>query len=228
MSADTPAGEIGPEAGSTRTGRRRRDVSLARIVILAGPSGAGKSRLAARLHAVHGWPIVRLDDFYRDGNDPSMPRSARLGIVDWDHPDSWDRAAALTALETLARRGSAAIPVYDIAHSRATGTATVVCDPRDLVLAEGIFAAEIIEDLRRGGLLRAAYCVHRPRPVTFVWRLLRDLSERRKPPMVLVRRGLALMRDESQVVARAESLGAVSTRPAAVERELGAGQPVPR
>ena len=48
--------------------------------------------------------------------------------------------------------------------------------------------------------------------MTFVWRLLRDLSERRKPPWTLVRRGLALMRDEPRVVARQEALGAVSAR----------------
>ena len=45
----------------------------------AGPSGAGKSRLAARLQGAHGWPIVRLDDFYRDEDDPAMPRSEELG-----------------------------------------------------------------------------------------------------------------------------------------------------
>jgi uridine kinase len=201
-------------------------VSLARVVILAGPSGAGKSRLAARLRSAHGWPIVRLDDFYRDGDDPSVPRSEELGIVDWDHPDSWDRDTALAALDQLVRHGSAVIPVYDIAHSRAVGTATVVCEADDLVLAEGIFAAEIIDDLRRRGLLRAAYSVHRPRLVTFLWRLLRDLSERRKPPMVLLRRGLVLMRAEPAVVARAEALGAATAHPAQVERDLAAGLPV--
>ena len=45
----------------------------ARVVLLSGPSGAGKSRLAARLRAERGWPIVRLDDFYRDEDDPAMP-----------------------------------------------------------------------------------------------------------------------------------------------------------
>ena len=203
-------------------------MSLARVVIVAGPSGAGKSRLAARLQAAHGWPIVRLDDFYRNGDDPSVPRSEELGIVDWDHPDSWDRDAALAALDQLVRHGTAVIPVYDIAHSRAVGTATVACEPDDLVLAEGIFAAEIIDHLRRRGLLRAAYCVHRPRLVTFLWRLLRDLSERRKPPMVLVRRGLVLMRDEPAVVARAEALGAATAPPAQVERDLAVGLPASR
>ena len=35
----------------------------ARMIVLAGPSGAGKSRLAERL----GLPVLRLDDFYKNG-----------------------------------------------------------------------------------------------------------------------------------------------------------------
>jgi uridine kinase len=202
------------------------------VVVLAGPSGAGKSRLARRLRDAHGWPIMRLDDFYRAEDDPAMPRSAELGIVDWDHPDSWNRAEAVTALETLVDRGSVETPVYDIARNRAVGTTTLRARSTDLVLAEGIFAAEVIGELRERGLLAGAYCVHHHRFVTFVWRLLRDLSERRKPPWTLVRRGLALMRAEPRVVARQEALGAVSARakdlePMLSELATAAGQPRP-
>ena len=119
-----------------------------------------------------------------------MPRSEELGIVDWDHPDSWNRDAAVEALSALVATGEVQTPVYDISRSRAVDTTTVRADPHDLILAEGIFAAEIIGDLRERGLLAGAYCVHHHRLVTFVWRLLRDLSEHRKPPWTLVRRGL--------------------------------------
>ncbi len=151
-----------------------------------------------------------------------MPRSEELGIIDWDHPGSWDGAAAAAALETLVTTGSVCTPVYDIARSRAVDTATVHARPHDLVLAEGIFGAEIIGELRDRGLLAGAYCVHHHRVVTFVRRLLRDLSERRKPPWTLVRRGLTLMRDEPRVVARQEALGATSARPADLEPLLSA------
>lgn len=187
-------------------------MTSARVVVLAGPSGAGKSRLADRLHTAHGWPIVRLDDFYRDQDDPALPRSEELGIVDWDHPGSWNRQAAVDALERLVHEGTVRTPVYDISLSRAVDTTVLCAGPHDLVLAEGIFAAEVIAELRERGLLAGAYCVHHHRGVTFLRRLLRDLSERRKPPWTLVRRGLALMRDEPQVVARQEALGATSAR----------------
>jgi uridine kinase len=194
----------------------------ARVVLLSGPSGAGKSRLAARLRAERGWPVVRLDDFYRDEDDPSMPRSEELGIVDWDDPRSWNADAAVTALEALVRDGSAAVPVYDLSRSRATGSTQVVCGDGDLVLAEGIFAAELVRALRERELLHRAYVVCRDRRLTFLLRLVRDLRERRKPPLVLLRRGLALMREEPEVVERAVRLGGTVASPDEVLVDLGA------
>lgn len=191
-----------------------------RVVVLAGPSGAGKSRLAERLHHAHGWPIFRLDDFYRDEDDPSMPRHAELGIVDWDHPDSWDAEGAVDALCALVDTGRTHAPVYDLALSRAVGSQELRVGPGDLVVAEGIFAAEVIERLQGCGVLHSAWCVHHRPVVTFVRRLLRDLRERRKPPLVLVRRGLGLMSAEPDIVRRQTALGARPARATDVERAL--------
>jgi uridine kinase len=205
----------GTSAGGLDRDRRR-------VVVLAGPSGSGKSRLADRLHDVHGWPVFRLYDFYRDGDDPAVPRHPVLGIVDWDHPDSWDAGRALTALGELLDTGRTRMPVYDISASRAVGHHEVAATPEDLVLAEGIFAAEIVARLATAGMLHSAWCVHHRPSVTFVRRLLRDLRERRKPPGVLVRRGWALMRDEPGIVARQTALGARPARATVVERALAA------
>ncbi len=193
-----------------------------RVVVLAGPSGAGKSRLAGRLNAAHGWPIFRLDDFYRDLDDPSMPRSEGLGIVDWDHPDSWNGDRAVASLCELVDTGRTDTPVYDISTSRAVGHHEVTAAPADLVIAEGIFAAEVVERLRVCGVLHSAWCVHHRPSVTFVRRLARDLKERRKPPVTLVRRGVALMRAEPEIVRRQTALGAQPARPTDIERDLTA------
>jgi len=96
----------------------------------------------------------------------------------------------------------------------------VTLDPDELVIAEGIFAAEIIGRLRELGLLHSAWCIAHNRWVTFVRRLLRDLSERRKPPHILLRRGLALCREEPQLVSRMERLGAPGASPRAAEAAL--------
>lgn len=194
--------------------------TIGRVVVLAGPSGSGKSRLANRLHRDHGWPVVRLDDFYKAADAPDLPRSEELGMVDWDHPDSWDRGAALAALGRLVTDGESAMPIYDIGTSSVTGEHTITSGPDDLILAEGIFAAEAIASLRDAGLLHSAWCIRHHRFKTFVLRLARDLKERRKPPLTLVRRGLVLARDEPTVVARHVELGARCATPKQAERVL--------
>jgi len=189
-----------PDASLPRDGRRR-------VIVLAGPSGAGKSRLAAHLRDRHGWPIVRLDDFYRDGDDPSLPMLP-IGVVDWDSPRSWHADAAVDALVALCQNGIVDLPTYEISSSRTVGHAAVTAEPGQLILAEGIFAAEIIAALDEVGVLASAYCIHTNRWLTFVRRLVRDLAERRKPPSVLWRRGLSLCRQEPAIVARHVALGA--------------------
>ena len=173
----------------------------ARVVLVAGASGSGKSSLCRRL----GLPTVRLDDFYRDGDDPALPR--RFGIVDWDDPAAWDADAALAALAALCRRGAADVPVYDIPTSRRTGTARLDLAGAPLLLAEGIFAAELVAACAADGVLADAVCLRLHPATTFGRRLLRDLAEARKPPLTLVRRGLALARAEPELVRRWTAAG---------------------
>ena len=184
----------------------------AHVIVLAGPSGAGKSRLAERL----GLAVVRLDDFYKDGSDPSLPQitsGANAGIVDWDHPHSWLPEDAVAAIEQLCATGHAEVPVYDIAHDGRCGSQLLDLHGAGYFLAEGIFAQDIVAACRDRGMLAAAYCVRQHPLKTFWRRLTRDLRERRKPPLVLVRRGLALMRDQKRVVDEAVSLGCEPVTP---------------
>lgn len=174
----------------------------AQVVVLAGPSGAGKSRLAERLAL----PVLRLDDFYKDGDDPTLPRishGANTGLVDWDHPDSWHREDAMAALRELCATGRCEVPVYEIAQNGRTGTQVVDLGDCTRFVAEGIFAPDVVAACREEGMLAAAYCITQHPLVTFWRRLTRDLREHRKPPLVLLRRGLALMRDQQRVVAHA-------------------------
>jgi uridine kinase len=182
----------------------------ARVIVLAGPSGSGKSRLAGRLAKAFGWPTLRLDDFYRDGDAPGLPQiatGANAGLVDWDHPGTWSHQDAFAALRALCTTGAADVPDYSIAESRRTGSRRVELDGATRFCAEGIFAAEIVEECRQAGILAAAYCITQHPVVTFWRRLTRDLREHRKPPLVLVRRGLALARVQRQIVRRAAAVG---------------------
>lgn len=185
----------------------RSSSPLARVVVVSGPSGSGKSRLARHLAATHGWAFVNLDDFYKDHDAPDLPRFAN-GEIDWDHPGTWNEEAAAVALDTLCREGTVNAPTYSISHSRAEGTHPVHLDSARFVVAEGIFAPHVIAGLRERGLLEQAWCLRRNRYVTAARRFARDLSERRKPPGVLVRRGWRLCRDEPSIVAAHMNLGA--------------------
>lgn len=193
---------------------------LARVVLLCGPSGSGKTSLTRRL----GVPVLPLDDFYRDGDDtgtdPAMPH--RFGIVDWDHPDSWDADAAMAALIRLAASGSTQVPVYDIPGSRRTGTTRLDLDEAALVLAEGIFAAYLVQRCRDAGILADALCLTLRPTVTFWRRLARDLSESRKPPATLVRRGVALLRAEPSLISRWVGLGCRPVTPEQAEAAVRA------
>ncbi len=172
-------------------------------MLLAGPSGSGKTHLAEE----SGLPIVDLDHFYKNGDDPTAPRHPTLGIVDWDDPRSWDAEGALDALEQLCRSGSAEVPVYDISRDGRVGARRVDIGDTPAFVGTGIFAAELVAPARDRGLLRDAVVVNRSRTKNFLRRLRRDLREHRKPPLTLVRRGLRLLRAEPGVVARQMALG---------------------
>lgn len=173
-------------------------------MLLCGPSGSGKSLVAAR----SGLPVLRLDDFYKEGDDPTLPLVAESSDIDWDHPESWDAEIAVEAIARLCATGSTPVPVYDISLSARTGEEPLHIGRTPLFIAEGIFAAEIVERCRELGLLADALCLSRGPVRTFRRRFLRDLREGRKSVPFLVRRGWRLMRAERAIVARQVSLGA--------------------
>lgn len=189
----------------------------AKVVVVAGPSGAGKSRLCRLVGERLGLPTINLDDFYKDGADPTLPRTS-IGpgrdIVDWDDPRSWSAEEAVDALDRLCRDGSAEVPVYRLASDGRVGHRVLEIGDAPLLVAEGIFAQEVVAACGARGILAGAVCVRNHPVVTFWRRLLRDLRERRKSPWVLVRRGFALMRAQTSVVARAEALGCEVVSPA--------------
>ncbi|MFI9826616.1 uridine kinase [Streptomyces sp. NPDC051913] len=175
-----------------------------RVVLLCGPSGSGKSLLAAR----SGLPVLRLDDFYKEGDDPTLPLVAGSSDIDWDHPQSWDADAAVAAIAELCRTGRTDVPQYDISLSAITGAETVDIGRTPLFIAEGIFAAEIVTRCREAGVLADALCLSRGPLQTFRRRFLRDLKEGRKSVPFLLRRGWRLMRLERTIITRQTALGA--------------------
>jgi len=151
------------------------------VILLAGPSGSGKTHPARQ----SGLPLLDLDDFYKDGDDPTSPRHPALNIVDWDDAGSWDSAAALFALETVCRDGAADVPVYDISRDGRVGTRHFDVAGTPAFVATGIFAAELVAGARDRGLLADAIVLRRSRVKNF----------------------LNLLRAEPAIVARQVALG---------------------
>ncbi|MEU4061372.1 ATP-binding protein [Streptomyces wedmorensis] len=185
-----------------------------RVVLLAGPSGSGKSSLAA----VTGLPVLRLDDFYKEADDPTLPLVDGSADIDWDSPRSWDADAAVTAIVELCRTGRTDVPVYDLSTSSRVGRERLDIERTPLFVAEGIFAAEIVSRCRELDVLADALCLRGRPSTTFRRRLARDLREGRKSVPFLLRRGWRLMRAERAIVARQASLGA---HPCAKPEALG-------
>ena len=119
----------------------------------------------------------------------------------------------MAALADLCRDGSAEVPVYEIAQNGRCGTQVLDLDGSALFVAEGIFAHHVVARCRAEGQLAAAYCVRQHPIVTFWRRLTRDLREHRKPPLVLVRRGMALLREQRRLVAEVVAHGCEPVSP---------------
>jgi uridine kinase len=175
--------------------------------------------------------VLNLDDFYKDGHDPTLPRSP-TGAADWDDPRSWLLSDALQAIESLCRTGQADVPVYDIATDRRVGRHALDLQGSAYFVAEGIFAQEVVAECAGRCLLADAVCVRHHRLVTFWRRLTRDLKEHRKPPHVLLRRGVLLLLAEPRVVAHAVALGCAPMTPHHAYRRIvsltGSVPPAPR
>ena len=171
------------------------------VIVLAGPSGSGKSRLTRATGATQ----LRLDDLYRADTDPQLPMAG--GRIDWDDVRSWDADAATTALDELLRTGRTVAPVYSIQQNRAVGSHLVdLCGSR-VVVAEGIFAPDLLTICRQRGVEVTPVWLDRFRHANFSRRLRRDLAQHRKPPALLLRRGLQLWRQEDAKRSRALELG---------------------
>lgn len=188
---------------------------LAKVVLLAGPSGCGKTHVALQSRL----PVVALDDFYREGDVAGLPRTPE-GVVDWEDPATWDADAAVDALDELCRSDAVEVPTYSFGDDGIVGHRKIGRDGSPIVVAEGIFAAEIVAALRERGLLADALLVRQPRAVTFVRRLLRDVRDARKSRWYLLRQGWTKTRTEPAVVARQRALGARPVSKAAARRRL--------
>lgn len=160
------------------------------VILLGGASGSGKSYLAQRF----GRPHLELDNFYREITEhcagSPLPQTG-YGQIDWDHPGTWNCDKAVDAMIELLESGQTQVPNYSISTSSYDGTRGVELNGGPLI-AEGIFVGEILAPLKRLGVPVQAYYIDVSALATAIRRFVRDVKERRKPLMFLLKRGYAL------------------------------------
>jgi len=145
---------------------------------ICGGSGSGKSTLAAALAEAVGDDdvgILAFDAYYRDLSHLTM--AERAG-TNFDHPCSLDVELFCDHLDALRLGQGVGVPVYDFASHRRTGR-FVVCEPKPIIVAEGILL--LSEPMIRA---RLDLCVFLdvPQEVRFERRLARDTVERGREP----------------------------------------------
>ncbi|WP_293697286.1 uridine kinase [uncultured Agrococcus sp.] len=190
-----------------------------RLIIVGGASGSGKSYIARSFGA----PAVELDAFYREIDedlDDRLPRTP-YGEIDWDDVGTFRTQHAVDALLRLVEHRAVTVPVYDLSISRRSGSRQlrVTHGP---VIAEGVFASAVVEELRRRSVAYDAWYVIESPTLTMLRRFARDVREARKPLPFLVRRGLALRRAESRLREEAQQAGFVLTKKSRIKRILRA------
>ncbi|HIY65960.1 MAG TPA: uridine kinase [Candidatus Agrococcus pullicola] len=190
-----------------------------RLIIVGGASGSGKSYIARRFGA----PAIELDAFYReideDADDP-LPRTP-YGEIDWDDVGTFRTQHAVDALLRLIAHREVTVPVYDLSISRRSGSRRLRV-ARGPVIAEGVFASAVVEELRRRSVGCDAWYVIESPTLTMLRRFVRDVREARKPLPFLIRRGLALRRAESRLRQQAQAAGFALTKKSRIKRILRA------
>ncbi|NOX30021.1 MAG: uridine kinase [Actinobacteria bacterium] len=148
------------------------------ILGICGGSGSGKSTLAAALAEGVGDDdvgILAFDAYYRDLSHLSM--AERAG-TNFDHPRSLDVELFCDHLDALRLGQSVGVPVYDFASHRRTGR-FVVCEPRPIVVAEGIL---LLSEPTIRARLDLCVFLDVPQEVRYERRLARDTVERGREP----------------------------------------------
>jgi uridine kinase len=107
------------------------------------------------------------------------------------------------------------------------GSHLLSLDGATCLTAEGIFAIDFLAVCRAAGVATEAIYIDRPGAVVFWLRLRRDLSKKRKPPMILLRRGLALWQAQPALRRKAMAAGFTPMSMRAAIAHLSVSAPAP-
>lgn len=152
------------------------ELTITRLIALAGPSASGKTTLAHYL----GRPTLELDNFYREGKDPAVPKTPR-GTPNWELPGAFNFDEAISALTQIVVNGTAVIPVYDYRSTAIVGAQLFSVEGPVLTVL-GVYSFDVVAGVgSRLGLGIQRVLLTTPSIVCAIRGVRRDLDEGRLP-----------------------------------------------
>jgi uridine kinase len=115
------------------------------FIIISGPSCSGKSFLAERLVQLFPASLLPLDNYFRDKNDPNLPRDESNRII-FDQPDSYLTDLFIADVISLSVGDSILMPHYDKKTNSQLNSQTLLSS-QDRNIVEGLFAISLLNNL---------------------------------------------------------------------------------
>jgi uridine kinase len=115
------------------------------LITIAGSTCSGKSTMAARMCSQVMSALVELDDYFRDLEDPLLPRDAGGKLV-FDRPDSYDCGEYVGHIKALLAGRSIRLPQYDKQTNRRLPVRKTVISS-SIIVTEGLFSISLLDDV---------------------------------------------------------------------------------
>lgn len=144
------------------------------LIGITGGTGSGKSTIAKEIYNKFNQQCIAMieqDSYYKDQSDLSFEERVK---INYDHPHAFDTTLLVSHLKELLLGNAIEKPIYDFEiHNRKCET--VVVEPRDIVIVEGIL---ILQEPEIRELLDIKIYVDTDADVRIIRRLVRDINER--------------------------------------------------
>lgn len=119
------------------------------LFAIAGGSCSGKSYFTGELLSALDdlfltAAVVPLDDYFKDMDDPSLPRNSE-GRRLFDVPESYHEAEFISAVTDLMKGREVFVPAYDMAKCKRVVGAGKNVKPGNIVVVEGLFAISMLQ-----------------------------------------------------------------------------------
>ncbi|MFA5359176.1 MAG: hypothetical protein WC310_05180 [Patescibacteria group bacterium] len=116
------------------------------LIAIAGCSCSGKSFLAKALNEASPATILPLDNFFRDIDDPALPRDKNNRHL-FEAPESYWKDQYLAAAVALLTGKTVILPTYDLATNKRLPTTGQTVSPNTTIVAEGLYAITFLSAL---------------------------------------------------------------------------------